>query len=84
MCRLQATHALDDELDLGIADDVIVACRHARIAQTVRQLEDAGDVHALDALGDDLIHPAPDGSMAKQCDVHGVPIFPLCVVGAGR
>ena len=50
--RLDAAHALHDDADLGVRDDVLVLRGHAGVAQAIGQLEDAGDLDVVHALAD--------------------------------
>ena len=80
--RLDAAHALHDDADLGVRDDVLVLRGHAGVAQAIGQLEDAGDLDVVHALADDLVDSASDGAIAEKGDLHVRPIFQVCVHGA--
>ena len=54
MGGLDAAHALHHELDGRVIDNVLIVGGHARVGETVGQLENAGDLDLGHALLDDL------------------------------
>ena len=77
--RLDAAHALDDELDLLVRENLVEARGHAGVAQAVGQLEDVRHLDAVHMLGDDLVDSAANRPVAEDGNLHGRPIFRVCV-----
>ena len=79
MRGLDAAHALHYELDRRVIDDVLVVRGHARVGETVGQLEDAGDLDLGHALLDDLRNATANGTVPQDGYLHRLPISFECV-----
>ena len=82
---LDAAHALDDEIDVRVLDDLLVVGRHAGVGQAVGELEDAGHLNGAHAVADDLVDAAADRAVAEKGDFHErrVQSFESVTIGRG-
>ena len=79
MRGLDAAHALDDELDGAVGEDVAVIGGHPRVCQAVGKLEDALHTDAGRLGCDDLADTLAHGTVSQNRDVHANPIFQVCI-----
>ena len=79
MGGLDAAHALYHELDGRVIDNVLIVGGHARVGETVGQLENAGDLDLGHALLDDLRNATANGAVSQDGYLHRLPISFNCV-----
>ena len=78
MRGLDATHAFDHQLNLGVRDDLFDIRRHSGIRKAIGQLENALYLHRGHALAYDVIDASTYRSMTQKTDLHIKPRFLEC------